>query len=130
MYAPERQQRILEIREELGRQRDLVLMKVDVPTRERVLRDLLEVGDKAKQQGNLTAQLRALELVGKELGMFVQRSSVTVESPLARLSPEQLLALAAALDQPERLVISTEVEEEEEPAEVVDSTGEEVDSDV
>jgi hypothetical protein len=104
--------RIAELRLELDAARVEVIERVELPSREQVLAQLLDIAATAKMGGQLQAQLRAVELLGKELGMFVQRSEVKIESPLARLSPEQLLALSAALDAP---VIEHEPIEEEEP---------------
>lgn len=98
---PEVIKRIREIRLSLETERDRAVREYELPTRKKVLEDLVSVCDVAKKQQNLTAHLRALELIGKELGMFVQRSEVRVENPLASLSAEGLLQLAALLEQPE-----------------------------
>ncbi|HEY4249994.1 MAG TPA: hypothetical protein VGM87_02280 [Roseomonas sp.] len=64
-----------------------------LPTRETVLRGLGDALAEARGQGNLMAQLRALELMGKELGMFGQRLEARPDNPLAGLDADSLLAL-------------------------------------
>lgn len=64
-----------------------------LPTRETVLRGLSDALAEARGQGNIMAQLRALELMGKELGMFGQRAEAKPENPLACLDASSLLAL-------------------------------------
>ncbi|MBR0641575.1 hypothetical protein [Plastoroseomonas hellenica] len=64
-----------------------------LPTRETVLRGLSDALTEARGQGNLMAQLRALELMGKELGMFGQRAEARPDNPLACLDAQSLLAL-------------------------------------
>jgi hypothetical protein len=68
-----------------------------LPTRETVLRGLADALGEARGQGNIMAQLRALELMGKELGMFGQRSEARPDNPLAGLDTDGLLALRAWL---------------------------------
>lgn len=109
---PEVQARVAEIRVSLDAARAEAMVAVEMPTREQVLRQLLEACEVAKRGGQLQQQLRAIELIGKELGMFVQRSSVEVSSPLAALSAEALLALSQHLEAPDE-----QPEEEPQPAE-------------
>jgi hypothetical protein len=92
------QGRVAELREMQDAARAEAIKAVEMPTRELVLRELIDVAERAKSGGQLQAQLRAIELLGKELGMFVQRSSVVVESPLASLRPDALLALSRVLE--------------------------------
>ncbi|WKV16985.1 terminase small subunit [Microcystis phage MJing1] len=108
---PEVQARIMELREKLEEQRSTALAKVEMPTRKKVLEELVQAQDAAKQQGNLQAQLRALELLGKELGMFIQRSEVRVESPLEGLNAGDLAGLLAALRQGDVEVVESTAEE-------------------
>lgn len=64
-----------------------------LPTRETVLRGLADALVEARGQGNIMAQLRALELMGKELGMFGQRQEARPDNPLACLDAQSLLLL-------------------------------------
>lgn len=64
-----------------------------LPTRETVLRGLADALTEARGQGNIMAQLRALELMGKELGMFGQRQEARPDNPLACLDAQSLLLL-------------------------------------
>jgi hypothetical protein len=74
------------------------IVRVNAPTREWVLRELVDQVEHAKLASDRGATLKGLELVGKEIGMFVQRS-MAIESPLARLSADKLLALLALVDE-------------------------------
>lgn len=69
------------------------LVSGPLPTRETVLRGLSDALVEARGQGNLMAQLRALELMGKELGMFGQRAEARPDNPLACLDAQSLLLL-------------------------------------
>jgi hypothetical protein len=73
------------------------LTRVVVPTREFVLRELIEVIHDSKAARDRGSTLRGLELVGKEIGMFVQRN-MQVDSPLQRLPAERLLALLRLIE--------------------------------
>lgn len=97
---PEIAARIAEHRKRLDEQRAKAITKAEMPTREEVLKRLLRAAIRAEEEGNLMAELRALELTGKELGMFVQRLEATVTSPLAALSSEQLAVLSSVLAMP------------------------------
>lgn len=72
---------------------DAPLISGPLPTRETVLRGLSDALVEARGQGNLMAQLRALELMGKELGMFGQRAEARPDNPLACLDAQSLLLL-------------------------------------
>ncbi|PGH52757.1 hypothetical protein CRT60_22690 [Azospirillum palustre] len=61
-----------------------------------VMQKLVANVDGAQAAGNLNAMNRALELIGKELGMFVDRT-MEVKSPLDGLSATQLQALVQYL---------------------------------
>ena len=77
------------------RQRVRTLETREQPTRERVPSELaLNVGE-AKQKGDRGSISRALELIGKEIGMFVERE-MAVKSPLERLDANQLVALRSS----------------------------------
>lgn len=107
---PEIVVRVREIREDLGLRREEALAEVEMPTRQLVLRELLEVAAVAKEGRQLQSQLRAIELIGKELGMFVQRTEIKVENPLATLSPAALLELSRLLEASEEpLLVEGEV---------------------
>jgi hypothetical protein len=68
-----------------------------LPTRETVLRGLADALTEARGQGNIMAQLRALGLMGKELGMFGQRQEARPDNPLACLDAQSLLLLRELL---------------------------------
>lgn len=63
-------------------------------SKEEVLKQLLDVATKAMTSNNLTAANRAWELIGKELGMFVDRK-MDVKNPLEALNAQQIEALTA-----------------------------------
>jgi hypothetical protein len=52
----------------------------------------------AKLASDRGAVNKGLELVGREIGMFVQRS-MQIESPLQRLSADKLLSLLAIVEE-------------------------------
>jgi hypothetical protein len=79
-----------------GMQRQ-ALVQATVPTRTEVLIDLVECRNDAKARNDLPARMRANELIGKELGMFVTRVDARVDSPLDSLGAKGALALLALL---------------------------------
>lgn len=91
------QQRVLELRELLDQERTRALVAVEMPTREFVLRKLVGLHDRAEKAGNGTLEARVLELIGKEIGMFVTRVEANVNNPLAGLAPEAVIALSRFL---------------------------------
>ena len=108
---PEIKERVAELREKLDVERAKAMSKVEMPTRQRVLLDLVAIKQKADAARNLQAELKAVELLGKELGMFVQRSEVKVDSALDGLNTEGLAALLAGLRQGDVDVIEGDAEE-------------------
>jgi len=90
--------RIAEVSALIDQEKAKDIVRVAAPTREWVLRELVDQVEHAKLASDRGATLKGLELVGKEIGMFVQRS-MAIESPLARLSADKLLALLALVDE-------------------------------
>lgn len=74
-----------------------VLQVEQQPTREWVLSELAQNIEVAKERGDRSSINRALELIGKELGMFVDRK-MEIRSPLDGLSADQLVALLAVAE--------------------------------
>jgi phage terminase small subunit len=66
-------------------------------TRAGVLRMLIEDHDVAREKGQIGAAVRATELLGKELGMFVERRELRIEDRLAAMTKEQREAHAEQL---------------------------------
>lgn len=91
--------RIEELRPVYADMQQQAVAHVMVPTRQNVLRDLLLCREEARTRRDLAARMRANELIGKELGMFVTRVDARVDSPLDGLTGKALVALLAALDQ-------------------------------
>jgi hypothetical protein len=54
-----------------------------------VMAMLIEDHDSARAKGQFGAAIRAAELLGKELGMFVERRELRIEDRLAAMTPEQ-----------------------------------------
>ncbi|MBP2311898.1 terminase small subunit [Azospirillum soli] len=77
---------------ELKAKAETLAVKRVALSREEVLNRLLDVADKAMSTGNLNAANRAWELIGKEMGMFVDRK-MELKSPLDALNAQQLKAL-------------------------------------
>jgi len=63
-----------------------------------VLDRLRKVFGKAMDMGQLAAANRALELIGKELRMFVDRKSVTIDR-IERMDVKQLQAAITEIDE-------------------------------
>lgn len=59
------------------------------------MRKLLERHDTAAAAGQHAAAIRALELLGKQLGMFIDRKEMRLIKTLADLHEEELDALIA-----------------------------------
>ena len=98
MRQPAVKARIAEMSERVDIEKAKEIVRVNASTREWVLRELVDQVEHAKLASDRGATLKGLELVGKEIGMFVQRS-MAIESPLARLSADKLLALLALVDE-------------------------------
>ena len=62
-----------------------------------VLRNLKEIALQAKSEGDWSGANRAWELIGKELGMFVERKVIGLQD-LRNASADELQALLAELD--------------------------------
>lgn len=75
---------------------ELALTKADV------MRLLLQRHDAASAAGQHSAAIRALELLGKQLGMFIDRKEMRVIRSLSDLSEEELDALIADAGADER----------------------------
>lgn len=89
--------RIEELKPQYEKMRMRAIEKVAVPTRMQVLEDLAAIRDEAKELGDLGSRMKANELIGRELGMFVTRVDAKIDSPLDRVNTAALLAVAAAL---------------------------------
>jgi len=68
------------------------------PTREYVLRGLIDNIEAARDAHDRGSVNKGLELVGKEIGMFVQRS-MQIDSPLQRLPAAKLSELLRLIDE-------------------------------
>ena len=90
--------RIAELGGLIDAQKVKTIIKIAEPTRAWVMAELCENVGKAKEANDRGAVNKGLELVGRELGMFVQRSMV-IESPLQRLPADRLLALLALVEE-------------------------------
>jgi hypothetical protein len=110
---------IEEERERLEAERQDTLTRVVVPTREDVLRDILEVRDEAKRTKNQTLRLKCNELVGKEIGMFVNRSEVAVSSALDAMPASVLLEWRRAVEAASIGASVIDVTDDEEAQDVV-----------
>jgi hypothetical protein len=79
--------------------------------RERVLNRLSQLSHEAQQTGHYSAAARCEELIGKEIGMFVDRSTLLWETDPDRMTPDQLDCIAERLlqkalaGQPEGVVV-------------------------
>jgi hypothetical protein len=90
--------RIEEMSERIDVEKARDIVRVNAPTREWVLKELVAQVDSSKVAGDRGATLKGLELVGREIGMFVART-MAIESPLQRLPADRLLALLALVDE-------------------------------
>lgn len=99
----ERVQELLAEREQMSREAterataELALTKADV------MRGLLACHDAASAAGQHSAAIRALELLGKQLGMFVDRKEMRLIRSVSDLSDEELDALIADAGAGERV---------------------------
>jgi hypothetical protein len=66
-------------------------------TRTDVIRMLIEDHSLAREKGQIGAAIRAAELLGKQLGMFVERHELTLEQRIAMMTDEQRLEEAGKL---------------------------------
>lgn len=106
---PEVQARIAELRQ----QADKVIAKRQAVDRQWVMSELAGNVERAKTAGDHSAVNRGLELLGKEMGMFVDRK-MDVKSPLESLSVNELKALAAmyaSRNQPGGPIIDVDVQD-------------------
>ena len=92
MRDPDIQNRVAELRPVVSQELVRQTVAAIVPSREFVLRELMEVAAQAKEAKDRAALLRSLELMGKEVGMFVART-MAIESPLQGLSADRLTLL-------------------------------------
>lgn len=91
------QARLAELKPRMDEAKVRAVVALEMPTREWVISKLKSTVFAAETKGDRTAMLRGLELLGKELGMFVQRT-MELKSPLDGLSAEEVLALVRALE--------------------------------
>jgi len=98
MKQPAVKARIAEMGERVDLEKAKDIVRVAAPTREWVLRELMGNVETAKLAADRGAVNKGLELVGREIGMFVQRS-MQIESPLQRLSADKLLSLLAIVEE-------------------------------
>ena len=98
MAQPAVQRRIAEMAERIDIEKAKDIVRVTAPTREWVLRELMDNVGTAKLAHDRGAVNKGLELVGKEIGMFVART-MAIESPLQRLPADRLLALLAIVEE-------------------------------
>jgi len=98
MHQPAVRGRIAELRGMVDKEKARHITKIAEPTRAWVIGELCSTVAWAKEAGDRAGTLKGLELVGRELGMFVQRSMV-IESPLQRLPADKLLALLALVEE-------------------------------
>lgn len=91
------QARIDELDAAIVARRNAEVARVVVPTRDYVLRELIENISDAKNAHDRASVNRGLELVGKEIGMFVTRS-MAIESPLQKLPADRLVALLQLIE--------------------------------
>jgi hypothetical protein len=78
--------------------RSELMTSMVMPTRAEVLNELWATVKEAKAALDRPSTLRGLELIGKELGMFVQRADIKVSSPLDGLNAEMLRRFLAAVE--------------------------------
>lgn len=83
--------------EELRKKADKLAVQAVACDREWVLRELVATYEAARAAKNQTAANRALELIGKEQGMFIDRK-MDVKSPLEGLNTQQLQQLMALVE--------------------------------
>jgi len=74
------------------------VIRFEAPTREYVLRGLIDNVESAREANDRGSVNKGLELVGKEIGMFVQRS-MQIDSPLQRLPAAKLTELLRLIDE-------------------------------
>ena len=98
MKQPAVRGRVAELRGMVDKEKARHISQVAEPTRAWVIAELCATVGWAKEAGDRAGTLKGLELVGRELGMFVQRSMV-IESPLQRLPADKLLALLALVEE-------------------------------
>lgn len=90
--------RIAEVSALIDQEKAKDIVRVQAPTREWVLRELMDNVSASKAALDRSSVNKGLELVGKEIGMFVQRS-MQIESPLMKLPADKLLALLAIVEE-------------------------------
>ena len=78
--------RILYLRE---RSNELAVESVGL-TKAEILRKLGEISQTAFRNRDFSAANRALELIGKQLGMFVERKVIGIQALIAELTPDNL----------------------------------------
>lgn len=92
------QKRLAEIQPIVDAKRSELMTSMVMPTRAEVLNELWATVKEAKAALDRPSTLRGLELIGKELGMFVQRADIKVSSPLDGLNAEMLRRFLAAVE--------------------------------
>lgn len=97
MRLPEIKARVAELGGKLDLEKVRAIVRTEMPTREYVLKGLIENVEAAKEVGDRSSVNKGLELIGKEIGMFVQRN-MQVDSPLQRLPADKLVQLLQLID--------------------------------
>ena len=98
MKQPAIRGRIAELRGLVDKEKARHITRIAEPTRAWVIGELCSTVAWAKEAGDRAGTLKGLELVGRELGMFVQRSMM-IESPLQRLPADRLLQLLSLVEE-------------------------------
>lgn len=97
MAVPEVRARVEELDKAAEGARIREVTRVVVPTREYVIKGLIDNVEAAKEAGDRGAVNKGLELIGKEIGMFVRRN-MQIDSPLQRLPADKLVQLLQLID--------------------------------
>jgi hypothetical protein len=95
---PDVRGRLAELQSMVEVQKIKAFSQVAMPTKAWVMTELCANVNQAKEAKDRGAVNKGLELVGRELGMFVQRT-LAIESPLQRLPADKLLALLALVEE-------------------------------
>src|SRR4051794_19221630 len=86
-------ERVTELRSKMDRE----VVRHAVADRNWVLTNLIEIAEEARLARDRPSATKALELVGRELGLFVNRT-MEVKSPLDALSAKELMAIVELID--------------------------------
>src|SRR3954454_8634098 len=86
-------ERVTELRSKMDRE----VVRHAVADRDWVLTNLIEIAEEARLARDRPSATKALDLVGRELGLFVNRT-MEVKSPLDALSAKELMAIVELID--------------------------------